>query len=361
MGRTFTWPPDCMKYMDVAEVSCYPLSRVPKCSTATGLPTGKGRLIADLSWEGDDGWSTNGLTMLSVYGSFNMPRHADIARTVLSLAFWFPWVQLLMCKEDVSGAFRRKWWAVTSFGLVATMIAGHTLLEASGVFGHNMQPVSYGVSSESISIAHNSEGLRLFGSELDGYRYPLTAEERLLGIVVPFLSHTYCDDGMLLALKVQRYMKESKDWYDRLIRTSLGEDAVSTKDPEEREWTTSKTTIGHLLELDGTPDATGNKFFYSPTDERQAKTSRVTWQECFDQDKRFMLTARKCTEALHTWLWQGIVCPLLRPFIACFKRPLEGRLVDQMDEVVSPVRKGEGADAEEEFQNDMINIFLKYK
>ena len=151
-----------------------------------------------------------------------------------------------------------------------------SLLEASGVFGHNMQPVSYGVSRESISIALNSEGLRLFGSELDGYRFPLTAEERVLGIMVPYLSHTYCDDGMLIALKVLRYMQGSKDWYDRLIRTALGTDAVSTKDPEEREWTTSKTTIGHLLELDGVPDATGNKLFYSPTTERQAKTSRVT-------------------------------------------------------------------------------------
>ena len=108
LARTFTWPPDCMTYMDLAEISCYPLSRVPKCSTATGLPTGKGRLIADLSWEGDDGWSINSLTMLSVYGSFNMLRHADIARSVLSLAYWFPLVQLVMCKEDVSGAFRRK-------------------------------------------------------------------------------------------------------------------------------------------------------------------------------------------------------------------------------------------------------------
>ena len=30
LARTFTFPPDCMKYMDVAEISCYPLSRVPK-------------------------------------------------------------------------------------------------------------------------------------------------------------------------------------------------------------------------------------------------------------------------------------------------------------------------------------------
>ena len=106
--------------------------------------------------------------------------------------------------------------------------------------------------------------------------------------MVPFLSHPYCDDGMQLGLKLARYLTGSKEWYDCLIRTALGIDAVSEKDPEEREWTTSKTTIGHLLELDGVPDVTGNKLFYSPTVERQAKTSRVTWQDCFDKGNRHL-------------------------------------------------------------------------
>ena len=181
-----------------------------------------------------------------------------------------------------------------------------------------------------------------------------------MGIVSPLLSKRGpvvswypTSPTLLVGIKVRRYLEGSKNWYDHLIRTALGKDAVSTKDPEEREWTTTKTTIGHLLDLNGVPDVTGNKLFYSPTAERQAKTSRVTWQECFDSDKRSLLTAGRCTEALHTWLWQGIVCPLLRPFIACFKRPLEGRLIGRQDELVSPIRAGEGPEAEEEFQSDI--------
>ena len=78
------------------------MARVPKHSTATGLPTGKGRLIADLSWTGRVGVSINGITLLAMYGTYEMPRHKDVARDVLLMRYWFPApVKLFVCKGDV--------------------------------------------------------------------------------------------------------------------------------------------------------------------------------------------------------------------------------------------------------------------
>jgi hypothetical protein len=48
-GQVVIAGPECLPAMDAGEIMCHPNARVPKNDTATGVATGKGRLIAHLS------------------------------------------------------------------------------------------------------------------------------------------------------------------------------------------------------------------------------------------------------------------------------------------------------------------------
>ena len=65
---TFVFGPECLPHMTLAKVQGYALHRIPKKSTVTGLPTGKDRLIADLSYENAQGVIINSLTWVEWYG-----------------------------------------------------------------------------------------------------------------------------------------------------------------------------------------------------------------------------------------------------------------------------------------------------
>ena len=107
-GSTFVFGSECLRHMALAEVQGYALHRVPKKNTATGLPTGAGRLIADLSHCNAEGYSINSMTEVDLYSKFKMARHADIAQSILVLRRWFPNKRIVIAKLDVARAFRRK-------------------------------------------------------------------------------------------------------------------------------------------------------------------------------------------------------------------------------------------------------------
>ena len=67
-----------------------------------------------------------------------MTRHSNVARNILVLRCWFPEEEVLLAKFDVSRAFRRKWLAVSAFGIIATKLRGHACLDQNEVFGHNV-------------------------------------------------------------------------------------------------------------------------------------------------------------------------------------------------------------------------------
>ena len=211
---SFVFGPECLKYMILAKIQGYALHRIPKKSTVTGLPTGKGRLIADLSHEDKDGYSINSLTWAELYGTFHMARHSDIARQVLLLRSWFPELIILIIKFDASRAFRRKWVAVESFGKLATQIKGHAMLDASYIFGLNIAPRIYSSSSRAIDQAHNASSVWLSGEALRNCKYAgfeaMTPEEQQAGMWIPCLSSTYCDDGMVLGFECQEYFVQKQ-------------------------------------------------------------------------------------------------------------------------------------------------------
>ena len=147
-GSTFVFGPECGPYMKLARVQGYALHRIPKKSTVTGLPTGKGRLIADLSYENAQGVSINSLTWIEWYGNFRMAQHSDVAQMVLALRCWFPKAEVELAKYDVANAFRRIYLSVSSFGILGSEHDGHPLLDQAEVFGHNIAPSGFSKPSE---------------------------------------------------------------------------------------------------------------------------------------------------------------------------------------------------------------------
>ena len=70
--------PECLPAMDAGEIMCHPNARVPKNDTATGEPTGKGRLIAikaDVLK-----WLSRNQSVERPFGTYNLSRHREIAR-----------------------------------------------------------------------------------------------------------------------------------------------------------------------------------------------------------------------------------------------------------------------------------------
>ncbi len=95
---TFVFRLECLKAMNLANMQGYPLHRIPKRDTATGQPTGKGRVITDLPFANENGHSINPTTLIDLYEKFRMPSHADVARDILLLRHWFPKLAMLISK-----------------------------------------------------------------------------------------------------------------------------------------------------------------------------------------------------------------------------------------------------------------------
>ena len=88
---------------------------------------------------------------------------------------------------------------MSSFGVIGTEVAGHTALEASGVFGHNAEPPIYAVSSGGSDCVHNASRVDLWVSEVTGFRRDDPV------VRMPCVSETYCDDGILFAMESRIY------------------------------------------------------------------------------------------------------------------------------------------------------------
>ena len=266
---TFVFGPECFRAMNLANMQGYPLHRIPKRDTATGQPTGKGRLIADLSFANENGHSINSTTLIDLYDKFRMPSHADVARDILLLRHWFPKLAILISKLDVARAFRQKMLSIGSFGVFACLLSGHILVDQAFLFGHSAAPSVYASSGQAIHEAHNASGVHFSGPELRdagyiGYENP-TEQEKCEGIWIKFFSRTYCDDGILVSLQWKTYQDASMDSYKKFMVAALGPEAVSDKNPEEQEWREQQTAIGHVFSLGGEPYERGDKDFLSPT------------------------------------------------------------------------------------------------
>ena len=262
---TFVFDPECIQAMNKAQMQAYPLHRIPKKNTSTGEATTKGRLIADLSAVNDAGYSINSTTLLDLYPKFHMPGHSDVARDVMMLRQWFPCMQIVIAKLDVARASRQKMLSVGSFGVLAFRHNWHTCVDQAFVFGLGASPAVYASTSQAIHEAHNACGVHFTGQELRDYGYAgydqLSDSEKQEGIWIKFFSYTYCDDGVLVAIKVRKYMDATMASYKHFMVAALGPDAVSDKDPEEQEWSTVKTVIGHRFSLGEAPDARGSVDF----------------------------------------------------------------------------------------------------
>ena len=356
-ASSFVFGPDCLPHMALAEVQGYALHRVPKRSTATGLETGAGRLIADLSHKDKRGLSINSMTDAVLYGNFKMARHADIALSVLTLRAWFPKKRIVIAKLDVARAFRRKMLAVSAFGILGFKISGHVVLEQGEVFGHNIAPAIYAFSSEAISQAHRASGIWLTVEELEEAGYEFAEGEEKTPKFVPFFSDTYCDDGILVAPDNERFMKATKASYIGFMKANLGNEAVSMKDLEEQEFRSEKVVIGHRFVLGAKPDARGDVDFLEPTGERILKMKRMMDSEQLTPEGKHLLTAGLCMKLFSLWLWMCIPCPRLKAFIGSFKRALEGQVIVDQSTIVSPVRCGDDPTvAWQQFWSDMLTL-----
>ena len=120
--------------------------------------------------------------------------------------------------------------------------------------------------------------MTLTGAELRDANYSgidwegLTAEQTAaaLATTVPILncSETYADDGIVIVPLIPKIQTGTVDSYKGFMRAALGKDAVSAKDPEEQEWSETKTVIGLRFELGRVADARGDTDFLTPTKER---------------------------------------------------------------------------------------------
>ena len=358
---TFVFGPECIPAMNKAQMQGYPLHRIPKKNTSTGEATTKGRLIADLSAANEEGHSINSTTLLDHYPTFRMPGHADVARDVLLLRHWFPKMEIVISKLDVARAFRQKMLSIGSFGVLAFRLSGHTCVDQAFVFGLSSSPSVYASTSQAIHEAHNACSVHFTGQELRDYGYSgydrLSDKEKTEGISLKFFSYTYCDDGILVAIKTAKYMEATMNSYKHFMIAALGPDAVSDKDPEEQEWSQVKTVIGHRFSLGEVPDARGCVDFLCPTPQRIALMTLVMSDIQFTPNGKDILTAGLCAKAFSLWLWMCIPCPRCKAFIGSFKRVFEGKTQWTAADIVTPVRKGDDpTTAWQMFWEDMLTL-----
>ena len=301
------------------------------------------------------------MTLIDLYDKFRMPTHADIARDILLLRHWFPNLAIVISKLDVARAFRQKFLSVGSFGVFAFLLSGHICVDQAFVFGHSAAPAVYASSGQAIHEGHNASGMHFSGEELREAGYVgyenLSPQEKRNGIWINFFSRTYCDDGILVALKWKPYQDASMDSYKKFMVAALGPEAVSDKNPEEQEWRERQTVIGHVFSLGGEPDERGDTDFLSPTPERVQRMLLVMSDSQFTPQGKDTLTAGLCAKAFSLWLWMCIPCPRCKAFIGSFKRVFEGKKKWSAEDIVSPVRQGDNPTmAWQMFWDDMLTL-----
>jgi hypothetical protein len=96
------------------------------------------------------------------------------------------------------------------------------------------------------------------------------------------------------------------DSYKHFMRAALGKDAVSSKDPEEQEWSETKTVIGLRFELGRTADARGDTDFLTPTTERISLMTALMDNVQFAPEGKDLLTAGLFARAFSLWLWMCV-------------------------------------------------------
>ena len=130
--------------MDAGEIMCHPNARVPKNDTATGVATGKGRLIAHLSFQPIKAdvlkWLSRNQSVEKPFGTCNLAKHKDIAKQWCQLNDQPLGGCIAAQKNDGDCYFRRWYLAVMNVGDIASEFAGHTVIDRSLVFGLGPSP-----------------------------------------------------------------------------------------------------------------------------------------------------------------------------------------------------------------------------
>ena len=143
-GQVVIAGPECLPAMDAGEIMCHPNARVPKNDTATGVATGKGRLIAHLSFQPIKAdvlkWLSRNQSVERPFGTYNLARHKDIARQWCQLNDQPLGGFIAAQKNDGDCYFRRWYLAVMNVGDIASEFAGHTVIDRSLVFGLGPSP-----------------------------------------------------------------------------------------------------------------------------------------------------------------------------------------------------------------------------
>ena len=165
-GQVIIAGPQCLPAMDAGEIMCHPNARVPKNDTATGTPTGKGRLIAHLSFQPIKAdvlkWLSRNQSVERPFGTYNLARHKDIARQWCQLNDQPLGGFIAAQKNDGDCYFRRWYMAVMNIGDIASEFAGHTVIDRSLVFGLGPSPeVTHFGGTEPMEKAMNGAWVEL--------------------------------------------------------------------------------------------------------------------------------------------------------------------------------------------------------
>jgi hypothetical protein len=152
--------------MDAGEIMCHPNARVPKNDTATGEPTGKGRLITHLSFQPIKAdvlkWLIRNQSVERPFGTYNLSRHREIARQWCQLNDQPLGGFIAAQKNDGDCYFRRWYMAVMNVGDIASEFAGHTVIDRSLVFGLGPSPeVTHFGGTEPMEKAMNGAWVEL--------------------------------------------------------------------------------------------------------------------------------------------------------------------------------------------------------
>ena len=165
-GQVVIAGPECLPAMDAGEIMCHPNARVPKNDTATGVATGKGRLIAHLSFQPIKAdvlkWLSRNQSVERPFGTYNLARHKDIARQWCQLNDQPLGGFIAAQKNDGDCYFRRWYLAVMNVGDIASEFAGHTVIDRSLVFGLGPSPeITHFGGTEPMEKAMNGAWIEL--------------------------------------------------------------------------------------------------------------------------------------------------------------------------------------------------------
>ena len=165
-GQVVIAGPECLPAMDAGEIMCHPNARVPKNDTATGEPTGKGRLIAHLSFQPIKAdvlkWLSRNQSVERPFGTYNLSRHREVARQWCQLNDQPLGGFIAAQKNDGDCYFRRWYMAVMNVGDIASEFAGHTVIDRSLVFGLGPSPeVTHFGGTEPMEKAMNGAWVEL--------------------------------------------------------------------------------------------------------------------------------------------------------------------------------------------------------